>query len=74
MPSPEVRRGFLLHLAAEGMVPVLGGCAGALLGGPEGGVAGVAVGQVVEKAINFFCVKGLNFPKRRVRTGDPGIG
>jgi serine/threonine protein kinase len=54
MLSPEVRRGFLLHLAAEGMVPVLGGCAGALLGGPEGGVAGVAVGQVVEKAINFF--------------------
>jgi serine/threonine protein kinase len=54
MPNPEVRRGFLLHLAAEGMIPVLGGCAGALAGGPEVGLAGVAVGQVVEKAINFF--------------------
>jgi serine/threonine protein kinase len=54
MPSPEVRRGFLLHLAAEGMIPVLGGCAGALAGGPEIGLVGVAVGQVVEKAINFF--------------------
>jgi serine/threonine protein kinase len=54
MPNPEVRRGFLLHLAAEGMIPVLGGCAGALAGGPEIGLVGVAVGQVVEKAINFF--------------------
>jgi serine/threonine protein kinase len=43
-----------LYVAAEGIVPVLGGCAGALVGGPEGGVVGVAVGQVVEKAINFF--------------------
>jgi serine/threonine protein kinase len=54
MPNPEVRRGFLLHLAAEGMIPVLGGCAGAMAGGPEIGLVGVAVGQVVEKAINFF--------------------
>src|SRR5436305_1645153 len=47
-----------MALAAEGMVPVLGGCAGALAGGPEGGVVGgamgIAVGQAVERAINFF--------------------
>src|SRR3954469_1743140 len=55
---PVKRRGVLLALAAEGMVPVIGGCAGALAGGPEGGmvggVMGVAVGQAVEKVINFF--------------------
>ena len=55
---PEERRGKLLALAVEGVVPVLGGCAGALAGGPEGGVVGgmvgVAVGQSVEKVINFF--------------------
>src|SRR5687767_8955224 len=54
MPTPENRRGVLMSLAAEGLVPVLGGCAGVLAGGPEGGLVGVAVGQVVEKAINFF--------------------
>jgi serine/threonine protein kinase len=47
-----------MALAAEGMIPVLGGCAGALAGGPEagmmGGMMGVAVGQAVEKVINFF--------------------
>jgi len=47
-----------MNLAAEGIVPVLGGCAGALAGGPEGGVVGgmmgIAVGQTVEKVINFF--------------------
>lgn len=49
--SPNV----LLRLAAEGVVPVLGGCAGALAGGsPEAGLAGVAVGHVVEKAVNLF--------------------
>jgi serine/threonine protein kinase len=53
LPAVE-RRGVLVNLAAEGVIPVLGGCAGALVGGPEGGIAGVAVGQVVEKAINFF--------------------
>jgi serine/threonine protein kinase len=47
-PSP------LLRLAVEGVIPVLGGCAGALVAGPEGGLAGVALGQVTEKAINFF--------------------
>jgi serine/threonine protein kinase len=47
-------RGFLLSLAAEGIAPVMGGCAGALAAGPEAGVAGVVVGQVVERAINFF--------------------
>jgi serine/threonine protein kinase len=54
MPAPDPPRGILLDLAAQGLIPVLGGCAGALAGGPEGGIAGVAVGQVVEKAINFF--------------------
>jgi serine/threonine protein kinase len=54
MPAPPVRRGVLLGLAVEGVIPVLGGCAGALAGGPEGGLAGVAVGQVVERAINLF--------------------
>ncbi len=52
MPNPEFPRGFLLHLAAEGMIPVLGGCAGAMAGSSE--VGRVAVGQAVEKAINFF--------------------
>src|SRR5262245_34442959 len=47
-------RSPLLNLAAEGVIPVLGGCAGALAAGPEGGMVGVAVGQAVEKAINFF--------------------
>ena len=55
---PEARRGILLALATEGIVPVMAGCAGALAGGPEGGVVGgmvgVAVGQSVEKVINFF--------------------
>src|SRR5262245_45221386 len=54
----ERKRGVLLALATEGVVPVVGGCAGALAGGPEGGVVGgmvgVAVGQAVEKVINFF--------------------
>jgi serine/threonine protein kinase len=56
--SEQPKRGVLMGLAAEGIVPVLGGCAGALAGGPEGGmvagVVGVAVGQAVEKVINFF--------------------
>ena len=54
MPEPENRRNVLLYLAAEGVIPVLGGCAGALAGGPVGGIAGVAVGHAVEKAINLF--------------------
>ncbi len=58
LESDRPRRGVLLALAAEGMVPVLGGCAGALAGGPEagmvGGMIGIAVGQAVEKVINFF--------------------
>jgi serine/threonine protein kinase len=54
MSASPVRRGVLLGLAVEGVLPVLGGCAGALAGGPEGGLAGVAVGQVVERAINIF--------------------
>jgi serine/threonine protein kinase len=58
MMVEQRRRGVLLALAAEGVVPVMGGCAGALAGGPEagvmGGVVGIAVGQAVEKVINFF--------------------
>jgi serine/threonine protein kinase len=54
MADPAVPRGALLKLAIEGVIPVLGGCAGALAGGIAGGVVGVAVGQGVEKAINFF--------------------
>src|SRR5262249_29709820 len=54
MSNDEPRRGILLQLAAEGLVPVLGGCAGMLAGSPEAGLAGVAVGQALEKAINFF--------------------
>jgi serine/threonine protein kinase len=57
MPAPDKPRGVLLNLAAEGIIPVLGGCAGAVAGGAEGGLVGVAVGQVVEKAINFFGVR-----------------
>ncbi len=50
-----------MSLAAEGMIPVLGGCAGALVGGPDagaiGGVMGVFVGQAVERVINFFGIR-----------------
>lgn len=53
-PEPKPRRHVLLYLAAEGVIPVIGGCAGALAGGPVGGIAGVAVGKAVEKAINLF--------------------
>jgi serine/threonine protein kinase len=54
MNTPPAGRGVLLDLAVEGLVPVLGGCAGVLAGGPEAGLAGIAVGQAVEKAINYF--------------------
>jgi serine/threonine protein kinase len=55
MPVPAEQSGVLLKLAAEGILPVLGGCAGALIGGgAEGGAVGVIVGQVVERAINIF--------------------
>ena len=54
MAEGEKKRPVLLRLAAEGVVPVLGGCAGALAGGPEGGMAWVALGQAVEKGINLF--------------------
>src|SRR5262245_36628043 len=54
MSEPQAKRGILMELAAEGIVPVLGGCAGVLVAGPEGGMAGAMVAQVVEKAINFF--------------------
>src|SRR5262245_66171188 len=54
MPEPERGRGVLMGLAVEGVIPVLGGCAGALAAGPGGGLLGVAVAEVVEKAINCF--------------------
>lgn len=54
MAKPESRRNVLFYLAAEGVIPVLGGCAGALIGGPSAGIAGVAVGHAVDKAINLF--------------------
>lgn len=54
MAEPEKKRNVLLELAVEGVIPVLGGCAGALAGGPVAGVAGVAVGHAVERAINLF--------------------
>jgi hypothetical protein len=54
MPDPKPKRNILLYLAAEGVIPVLGGCAGAVAGGPMAGVAGVAVGKAVEKAVNLF--------------------
>ena len=46
MGEPEKKRPVLLRLAAEGVVPVLGGCAGALAGGPEGGLAVMALAPV----------------------------
>ncbi len=52
---PEMQaRPRLLQLAIEAVLPVIGGCAGALAGGAEGGLVGVAAGQVIEKGINFF--------------------
>jgi hypothetical protein len=58
MPDAPPPHNFLLTLAAEGIAPVIGGCAGALAGGSAGAaagaVAGLVVGQVVERAINFF--------------------
>jgi hypothetical protein len=54
MSDERKKKHVLLHLAAEGVIPVVGGCAGALMGGPVGGVAGILVGQVVEKGINLF--------------------
>src|SRR4029078_10350530 len=59
--SDQPKRGVLLALAAEGVIPVLGGCAGALAGGPEagvvGGVGGGAVGQAFEKVITFCAAR-----------------
>jgi serine/threonine protein kinase len=54
MVTVAARRGVLMNLAVEGILPVIGGCAGALVAGPEAGFAGAAAGQVLEKAINFF--------------------
>ena len=47
MSTSAVRRDLLVRLAAEGVLPVLDGCAGALQGD-------AASGQPVEKAINYF--------------------
>jgi serine/threonine protein kinase len=56
VPTTEapVNQPILLYLAAEGVVPVLAGCAGVAAAGPAGGMAGVAVGLAVERAINLF--------------------
>src|SRR5262245_24040907 len=51
MSTEPKKRNVLMYLAAEGVVPVLGGCAGALIAGPQGGIVGLVVGQAVEKAI-----------------------
>ena len=54
MPEGMNAPSLLLELAAEGVAPVVGGCAGALIAGPVGAAVGAGVGRVVEKAINFF--------------------
>lgn len=54
MSEPDRKRPVLLVLAAEGVLPVLAGCAGVAAAGPVGGMAGVAVGHAVERAINLF--------------------
>lgn len=54
MSAQPNARNFLLQLAADGIAPVIGGCAGAILGGPDGAVGGAVFGRVVEKAINYF--------------------
>jgi hypothetical protein len=53
LPKPRARPA-LLQLAIEAVIPVLGGCAGVLVGDAAVGLAGVVAGQVAEKAINFF--------------------
>jgi len=53
LPKAQARP-LLLQLAVEAVIPMLGGCAGALIAGPAGGLGGVVAGQAVEKAINFF--------------------
>jgi serine/threonine protein kinase len=45
---------LLLALAAEGVAPVVGGCAGALVAGPAGGVIGAVVGRAVERFVDVF--------------------
>src|SRR5262245_27585081 len=47
-------KGFLIRLAAEGIAPRVGGCAGAVLGGPAGAVAGGVLGKVAEEAVKYF--------------------
>src|SRR6266852_5549387 len=72
MTAPVRKRGFLLNLAAEGIAPVVAGCAKALAGGPIAGAVGV-VGQAVERAINLF---GQRIVQRWVdwmRGQPPGI-
>jgi hypothetical protein len=53
LPKPRARPA-LLQLAIEAVIPVLGGCAGVLVGDAAVGLVGVVAGQVAEKAINFF--------------------
>jgi serine/threonine protein kinase len=52
--ADEPKRGVLIQLAVQGLVPVVGGCAGVLVGGEGGGMVGVAVGQAVDRAVRFF--------------------
>jgi serine/threonine protein kinase len=52
LPKPRARP-WLLQLAVDAVAPVLGGCAGVLVG-MGGGLAGAMAGQAAEKAINFF--------------------
>ena len=53
LPKPRAHP-WLLQLAVEGVIPVIGGCAGVLAGGAAGGMIGIVAGQMAEKAINFF--------------------
>jgi serine/threonine protein kinase/predicted lipid-binding transport protein (Tim44 family) len=59
LPPPRARSP-LLQLAVEAVIPVLGGCAGALAGGAAGGLIGVVAGQVAEKGINLFGQRIVN--------------
>jgi serine/threonine protein kinase len=72
VPQPRARSP-LLDLAVEGVIPVLGGCAGALAGGVQGGFVGVVAGQAAEKAINFFGKQIVEKWMGRLRKQPPGM-
>src|SRR5262249_36961086 len=52
--APASAKGFLIRLAAEGIAPIVAGCAGALVAGPAGAVVGGVVGKVAEEAVKYF--------------------